>query len=52
MDLNTSVLIAGGSLNGLTTALLLAHRGVRCIVVERHHKQPFSTSFAGSPHEH
>ena len=36
MDLDTYLLIVGGSLNGLTTALLLAHRGVRCIVVERH----------------
>jgi 2-polyprenyl-6-methoxyphenol hydroxylase-like FAD-dependent oxidoreductase len=30
------VVIVGGSLNGLTTALLLAHRGVHCTVVERH----------------
>jgi putative polyketide hydroxylase len=33
---NTSVLIVGGGLNGLTTALLLAHHGVRCVLVERH----------------
>src|SRR5262245_58641530 len=33
---DTSVLIVGGSLNGLTMALLLAHHGVPCIVVERH----------------
>ncbi|HZF29800.1 MAG TPA: FAD-dependent monooxygenase [Gammaproteobacteria bacterium] len=32
----TQVLIVGGSLNGLTAALLLARHGVRCTVVERH----------------
>jgi len=32
----TQVLIVGGSLNGLTTAALLAQQGVRCMVVERH----------------
>jgi 2-polyprenyl-6-methoxyphenol hydroxylase-like FAD-dependent oxidoreductase len=32
----TSVLIVGGSLNGLTAALLLSKRGIACIVVERH----------------
>lgn len=37
---DTSVLIVGGSLNGLTMALLLAHHGVRCVVVER---QPDTT---------
>jgi 2-polyprenyl-6-methoxyphenol hydroxylase-like FAD-dependent oxidoreductase len=47
MDLNTSVLIAGGSLNGLTTALLLAHRGVRCIVVERHPQTSIQYKFRG-----
>jgi len=47
MDLNTSVLIAGGSLNGLTTALLLAHRGVRCIVVERHPRTSIQYKFRG-----
>ena len=36
METSTSVLIVGGSLNGLTTALLLARRGVPCLVVERH----------------
>jgi 2-polyprenyl-6-methoxyphenol hydroxylase-like FAD-dependent oxidoreductase len=36
MELHTPVLIAGGSLNGLTMALLLADRGVGCLVVERH----------------
>ena len=29
------VLIVGGSLNGLTMALLLANFGVRCVLVER-----------------
>jgi putative polyketide hydroxylase len=35
MALQTSVLVVGGSLNGLTMALLLARRNVPCIVVER-----------------
>jgi 2-polyprenyl-6-methoxyphenol hydroxylase-like FAD-dependent oxidoreductase len=47
MDLTTSVLIVGGSLNGLTTALLLAHRGVRCIVVERHPRTSIQYKFRG-----
>jgi 2-polyprenyl-6-methoxyphenol hydroxylase-like FAD-dependent oxidoreductase len=47
MDFNTSVLVAGGSLNGLTTALLLAHRGVRCIVVERHPRTSIQYKFRG-----
>jgi 2-polyprenyl-6-methoxyphenol hydroxylase-like FAD-dependent oxidoreductase len=33
---NTTVLIVGGSLNGLTMALLLAHQGVPCMLIERH----------------
>jgi 2-polyprenyl-6-methoxyphenol hydroxylase-like FAD-dependent oxidoreductase len=33
---NPQVLIVGGSLNGLTAALLLARYGIRCTVVERH----------------
>ena len=45
MDLNTSILIVGGSLNGLTTALLLAHRGVRRIVVERHPRTSIQYKF-------
>src|SRR5215469_5930112 len=36
-DLETPVLIVGGSLVGLSTALLLAHHGVRTITVEHHH---------------
>jgi putative polyketide hydroxylase len=47
MTSHTSVLIAGGSLNGLTTALLLAHRHVPCIVVERHAKTSLQYKFRG-----
>jgi len=36
MDENVPVLIAGGSLVGLTTSVLLGHYGVPNIVVERH----------------
>lgn len=35
-DQKTSVLIVGGGVTGLTAALLLARRGVRPILVERH----------------
>jgi putative polyketide hydroxylase len=35
MPIETSALIVGGSLNGLTTALLLAKRHIPCVVVER-----------------
>ncbi|HSR98567.1 MAG TPA: FAD-dependent monooxygenase [Kofleriaceae bacterium] len=41
------VLIIGGSLNGLTTALLLAHHGVSCTVVERHPATTVQYKFAG-----
>lgn len=41
------VLVIGGSLNGLTTALLLAHHGVRVIVVERHAATTVQYKFAG-----
>jgi 2-polyprenyl-6-methoxyphenol hydroxylase-like FAD-dependent oxidoreductase len=34
--LETQVLVVGGSLVGLSTALLLGHHGVRAFVVERH----------------
>ena len=44
---NTSVLIVGGSVNGLSAALLLAHRGVRCIVVERHPGTSIQYKFRG-----
>ena len=36
MATTTSVLIVGGSLNGLSAALMLAHRKVPCVVIERH----------------
>src|ERR1041384_3772497 len=43
----TPVLVVGGSLNGLTAALLLAHRGVRCTVIERHPATTVQYKFAG-----
>jgi 2-polyprenyl-6-methoxyphenol hydroxylase-like FAD-dependent oxidoreductase len=43
----TQVLIVGGSLNGLTTALLLADLGVRCLVVERQAATTVQYKFAG-----
>jgi putative polyketide hydroxylase len=36
MAVRTSVLIVGGGLTGLSTALFLAHRNVACVLVERH----------------
>jgi len=47
MDITTSVLIVGGSLNGLTTAALLARRGVPCLVVERHPGTAIQYKFRG-----
>jgi len=47
MDVETPVLIVGGSLNGLTSALLLAHRGVSCMVVERHAGTSIQYKFRG-----
>ncbi len=44
---DTSVLIVGGSLNGLTLGLLLAQRGVRCMVVERHDSTTVQYKFRG-----
>ncbi len=44
---NTAVLIVGGSLNGLTEALLLAHRGVKCLVVERQTTTSVQYKFRG-----
>jgi 2-polyprenyl-6-methoxyphenol hydroxylase-like FAD-dependent oxidoreductase len=35
-DIETPVLIVGGSLVGMSTALLLAHHGVRALAVEHH----------------
>ena len=47
MDVETTVLIVGGSLNGLSAALLLAHRGVSCSVVERHPGTSIQYKFRG-----
>src|SRR5215510_14720183 len=47
MDVSTSVLVVGGSLNGLTTAVLLARRGVPCLVVERHPGTSIQYKFRG-----
>src|ERR1043165_9364868 len=47
MNANTPVLIVGGSLNGLSMALLLAHRGVPCTVVERHPRTSIQYKFRG-----
>ncbi len=47
MPTHTSVLIAGGGLNGLTTAVLLAHHGVKCLLVERHPGTSIQYKFAG-----
>jgi len=47
MELRTSVLIVGGSLNGLTLALLLANRGIRCLVVERNPSTTVQYKFRG-----
>lgn len=41
------VLVIGGSLNGLTTAALLAQHGVRCLVVERHAATTVQYKFRG-----
>lgn len=47
MATKTQVLVVGGGLNGLTAALLLAHQGVRCILVERHPGTSIQYKFAG-----
>jgi 2-polyprenyl-6-methoxyphenol hydroxylase-like FAD-dependent oxidoreductase len=47
MEAGTSVLIVGGSLNGLSMALLLARRGVRCVLVERHLGTSIQYKFRG-----
>jgi 2-polyprenyl-6-methoxyphenol hydroxylase-like FAD-dependent oxidoreductase len=47
MEASTSVLIVGGSLNGLTMAMLLARRGVPCLVVERHPRTSIQYKFRG-----
>jgi putative polyketide hydroxylase len=43
----TSVLIVGGGLNGLTCALSLADHGVDCLLVERHPHSSIQYKFAG-----
>ncbi len=35
-DIDTPVLIVGGSLVGMSTALLLGHHGIRALAVEHH----------------
>src|SRR5690349_15313159 len=47
MQHTTPILIVGGSLNGLSLALLLAHRGVPCTVVERHPRTSIQYKFRG-----
>ena len=47
MDAKTSVLVVGGSLNGLSAALLLADRGTPCLVVERHPRTAIQYKFRG-----
>lgn len=47
MEYRPQVIIVGGSLNGLTIALLLANRGVRCLVVERHRSTTVQYKFRG-----
>lgn len=47
MEASTSVLIVGGSLNGLTMAMLLARRRVPCLVVERHPRTSIQYRFRG-----
>src|SRR5262245_26625392 len=47
MESSTSVLIVGGSLNGLTMAMLLARRGIPCLVVERHPRTSIQYKFRG-----
>src|SRR6266542_1773190 len=47
METRTPVLIIGGSLTGLSAALLLSHRRVPCIVVERHPRTSIQYKFRG-----
>ncbi len=47
MEASTSVLIVGGSLNGLTMAMLLARRRVPCLVIERHPHTSIQYKFRG-----
>ncbi|QFY12126.1 FAD-binding protein [Nonomuraea phyllanthi] len=45
--MDTPVLIVGGSLVGLSTALFLTHQGVRCTVVERQPHRSVQFRFGG-----
>lgn len=47
MDTDHPVVIVGGGLNGLTAACLLAHHGVRPVLIERHADTSFQYKFAG-----
>ncbi len=47
MPTTTQVLVVGGSLNGLTCALLLARQGIGCTVVERHADTTVQYKFRG-----
>jgi 2-polyprenyl-6-methoxyphenol hydroxylase-like FAD-dependent oxidoreductase len=47
MNVSTAVLVVGGSLNGLTAALLLARRGVPCLVIEKHPATSIQYKFRG-----
>lgn len=47
MIVETEVLVVGGSLNGLTSAVALAHQGVRCMLVERHAATTVQYKFSG-----
>jgi 2-polyprenyl-6-methoxyphenol hydroxylase-like FAD-dependent oxidoreductase len=47
MESRTCILVVGGSLNGLTMAMLLARRGVPCLVVERHPRTSIQYKFRG-----
>ena len=44
---NSVVIIGGGGLNGLAAVALLAHHGVRRVVVERHADTSIQYKFAG-----
>ncbi|MQA84569.1 MAG: hypothetical protein GEV03_08095 [Streptosporangiales bacterium] len=47
MESQLPVLVVGGSLVGLTAAVLLADQGVRCVVVERHPGTSIHPRFRG-----
>src|SRR5690349_8274478 len=46
-SMDTEAIVVGGGLNGLTAAALLAHHGVRCVVIERHAATSIQYKFAG-----